>query len=280
VSCLNYGAPRNPQAAVLCHSVVRHSSVRPLSDAGTKHKRRSLSGMNTQSPNTCTNRIGVLGGTFNPIHRGHLHIAGEIQRIFSLSQVHFVVAMAPPHKAPEDLIPFVHRYAMVSLATAGAPSFVPSSIELEPESSPFSVDTMRKLERSLGSQGVLYFIAGGDSLAEVKSWRESEKLLTSYNFIFAVRPGIGPLNPEDVLPGRASALVRDLTRLKPVQLRGGIEENGNIKRIYILDVHAPDISATQIRKWVFSENSEKTMHDMVPEPVCEYIQKLHLYGGR
>ena len=200
-----------------------------------------------------TNRIGVFGGTFNPIHLGHLHIAGEIQRIFSLSEVHFVVATAPPHKAPENLIPFVHRYAMVGLATAGLPSFVPSLIELEPEPSPFSVDTMCKLERRLGPQSVLYFIAGGDSLAEVKSWRESEKLLTSYNFIFAVRPGTGPLNP--VLPAGASALVRDLTRLKPAQIRNGIEENGNVKRIYILDVHAPDISATQIRKWVSSEKA-------------------------
>lgn len=224
-----------------------------------------------------TNRIGVLGGTFNPIHLGHLHIAREIQKIFSLSQVHFVVATVPPHKAPENLIPFVHRYAMVSLATAGAPSFIPSLIELEPESSPFSVDTMRKLKCRLGSQSVLYFIAGGDSLAEVKSWRESEKLLTSYNFIFAVRPGTGPFNPEDVLPGRASARVRDLTQLKPIQIRSGIEENGDAKRIYILDVHAPDISATQIRKWVYSE---ETVRGMVPGPVCEYIQKLHLYGGR
>ncbi len=157
------------------------------------------------------NRIGVLGGTFNPIHFGHLHITKEIQRIFSLSRVYFVVATTPPHKSPEDLIPFVHRYAMVSLATAGMPSFVPSVIELEPKASSFSVDTMDKLARFVGRKDVLYFIAGGDSLAEVKSWRKSEKLLTSYNFIFAVRPGAGFVNPKEVLPGKASSRVRDLT---------------------------------------------------------------------
>lgn len=224
-----------------------------------------------------TNRIGVLGGTFNPIHLGHLHIAREIQRIFSLSQVHFVVATAPPHKVSEDLIPFVHRYAMVSLATAGEASFVPSLIELEPESSPFSTDTLRKLERRLGPQCLLYFIAGGDSLAEVKSWRDSDRLLTSYNFIFAVRPGTGPLSPEDVLPERTSGLVQDLTQLKPVQIQRIIEGNADVKRIYILDVHAPDISATQIRERV---SSGEDIHRMVPETVQEYIRKLHPYGGR
>lgn len=224
-----------------------------------------------------TNRIGVLGGTFNPIHLGHLHIAREIQRIFSLSQVHFVVATAPPHKASEGLIAFVHRYAMVSLATAGVASFVPSLIELEPESSAFSIDTLRKLERRLGPRCVLYFIAGGDSLAEVKSWRESDRLLTSHNFIFAVRPGTGPLNPEDVLPEPASGLVQDLTRIEPVQIQGIIEENGDVKRIYILDVQAPDISATQIRERV---SSGEDIRRMVPEPVQEYIRKLHPYGGR
>ena len=137
-------------------------------------------------------RIGVLGGTFNPIHLGHLHIAGEIQKIFSLAQVHFVVATTPPHKSPEDLIPFIHRYAMLSLATAAISSYIPSMIELEPQASPFSVDTMNKLARCMGrEQRELYFIAGGDSLSEVKTWRNSEKLLTSYNFVFALRPGTG-----------------------------------------------------------------------------------------
>jgi nicotinate-nucleotide adenylyltransferase len=219
----------------------------------------------------------VLGGTFNPIHRGHLHIAGEIQRIFSLAQVHFVVATIPPHKAPGDLIPFTHRYAMVSLATAGISSFIPSLIELEPEASPFSVDTMGKLAHSLGrGKSLLYFIAGGDSLPEVKSWRESEKLLTSYNFIFATRPGSRPVNPAVVLPEKAAACVSDLTGLGQVKTRRVIEQT-DANRIFILDVGAPDISATRIRELA---SSGKSIQRMVPKSVREYIDKLHLYGGR
>jgi nicotinate-nucleotide adenylyltransferase len=224
-----------------------------------------------------TNRIGVLGGTFNPIHFGHLHIAERIRKLFSLSRVYFVVATAPPHKAPENLIPFVHRYAMVGLATEGTRSFVPSLIELEPKASSFSVDTMDKLARSVERSSVLYFIAGGDSLTEVQTWRESEKLLTSYNFIFAVRPGTGSINPGNVLPEKASAHVRDLTGLGRESMRRIVREESDENRIYVVDVGAPDISATQIRRLA---SMRKSIRGMVPASVCEYIGKLHLYGER
>jgi nicotinate-nucleotide adenylyltransferase len=223
-------------------------------------------------------RIGVLGGTFNPVHLGHLHIAFEIQRLFSLSQVHFVVATLPPHKALGDLIALTHRYAMVSLATAGIPKFVPSLVELEPEASPFSVDTMDKLARQARrKKNTLYFIAGGDSLAEVGSWRESERLLNSYSFIFAVRPGAGPVNPGDVLSKRAAARVRDLRDMGPGRARRIINEQNRANRIYIVDVGAPAISATRIRQLT---SSGKSIDRMVPGSVRDYIGKLHLYGGR
>jgi len=226
-----------------------------------------------------TVRVGALGGTFNPIHHGHLQIARKIQTLFSLSQVHFVVATMPPHKRPEDLIPFVHRYAMVSLALSDIPDFVPSPIELEPEASSYSIDTMRKLGRSIGQDKLrLFFIAGGDSLLEVKSWRESDTLLTLYDFVFVIRPGIRRIVPGDVLPAGAAARVRDLTGLKPVQVRRRIgEESGDGKRIYIVDAGAPDISATRIRDLV---SSGKSIRRMVPGPVREYIHKLRLYGER
>jgi nicotinate-nucleotide adenylyltransferase len=224
-------------------------------------------------------RVGVLGGTFNPIHFGHLHIARKIQALFSLSQVHFVVANMPPHKRPEDLIPFTHRYAMVSLAVAEETSFIPSLIEQEPQSSPYTVDTIKKLSLRMGKDDSrLFFIAGGDSLQEIKSWRESERLLNSCNFVFVMRPGAKPVVPENALPGGAAAHVLDLTGLRPAQLRRRIGgEEGRHKRIYIVDAGAPDISSTQIRTMV---SSGKSIRRMVPASVREYIHKLCLYGGR
>jgi nicotinate-nucleotide adenylyltransferase len=223
--------------------------------------------------------VGVLGGTFNPVHFGHLHIAKSIQKIFSLSQVRFVVATTPPHKLPEGLIPFNHRYAMVSLAVAGTSSFIPSMIELEPQASPFSVDTMDKLACCLAlEKESFYFIAGGDSLMEVKSWRASEKLLTSYNFVFAMRPGVRLTDLAEILPENAMGRVRNLTGLGPVQLRREIaKERSKENRIYVVDVDAPDISATRIRNRV---SSGKSIQRVVPQPVCEYIRKLDLYGAR
>ena len=224
-------------------------------------------------------RVGVLGGTFNPIHSGHLHIARRIQQLFSLSRVYFVVATMPPHKPLESVISFSHRYAMASLAVAGIPSFIPSMVELEPEASPFSVDTMEKLAVKVArEQGVLYFIGGGDSLMEVKSWRKSEKLLTSYNFIFAVRPGTDWTHVRDVLPQQTVARVRDFTGLKRAEIqrrvaRASTREN----KIYVVDVDAPDISATRIRALA---SSGRSVRRMVPRPVHEYIRKLHLYGER
>jgi len=224
-------------------------------------------------------KIGVLGGTFNPIHSGHLHIARRIQRLFSLTQVHFVVASVPPHKPLENLISFSHRYAMVSLAVAGIPSFLPSMVELEPEPSPFSIDTMAKFAgRVARDRGALFFIAGGDSLMEVNSWKESETLLNSYNFVFAVRPGTDLTHLQDALPEQALASLTDFRGLK----RDGIRRRlARIKaaenRIYIVEVGAPDISATHIRNLAASG---KSVARLVPRPVYEYIHKLHLYGER
>jgi nicotinate-nucleotide adenylyltransferase len=225
-------------------------------------------------------RLGVLGGSFNPIHFGHLQIAKSCQRLFSLSQVHFVVSSSPPHKSPSEIVPLMHRYAMVCLATSRKASFIPSLVELEPQASPFSIDTLSKLGRYVERRkGILYFIAGGDTLNEVKSWRESEILLTSYNFIFILRPGSKGADYEEILPERSIPLVRNLCGLGRVQMRRRIseEERSGENRIYIVDLDAPDISATQIRVLA---GAGKSVKSAVPAPVRDYIRKLDLYGEK
>ncbi|HYK88623.1 MAG TPA: nicotinate-nucleotide adenylyltransferase [Acidobacteriota bacterium] len=225
-------------------------------------------------------RLGVLGGTFNPIHLGHLHVAQMAQRLFDLDRVYFVVAAAPPHKPLRNLLPLTHRYAMVTLATAGSPAFFPSLIELERPASPYSIHTLEKITRRNRGKGTrLYFIAGGDSLAEVSTWRNSERLLTSYSFIFVTRPSSGPVELTSVLPATALCRVRDLTRLPRHQARRQIrlEESSGESRVFIVDLKALDISASRIRELAFDG---KPIRHLVPASVHEYLQKTHLYGER
>ena len=224
--------------------------------------------------------VGVFCGTFNPIHLGHLHLARSVQRLFGLEQIHFVVATAPPHKPLEELVPFIHRYAMVSLATAGRRSFAPSLAELDDPSSPFSLHTMAKFaRRQAGTTSSLYFVAGGDSLLDVGGWHESGELLATYNFIFAARAGVPVLDAAAILPPDVLRRIRDLRGLGARELRAGIraERYAAENRIFIVDVGAPDISASRIRSLVASG---QPIDDLVPPAVRHYIDKLHLYGER
>lgn len=238
--------------------------------------------------------IGVFGGTFNPIHHGHLRMVRSVQSLFELSRIYFVVAAMPPHKRSEDITPFAHRYAMVSLATAKEISFVPSMVELEPEASPYTIDTMVKMKRAFEksmknpdekSEGRkdarFFFIAGSDSLLEVASWHESERLLNEYNFIFVTRPWEVPIEVRKCLPENTLARVRDFTGLDRKQVRQKIAaEPVWENRIYIVDVKAPDISATKIRELAAVKGGDRSLRRMVPPAARDYIRKLRLYGGK
>jgi nicotinate-nucleotide adenylyltransferase len=192
----------------------------------------------------------------------------------------FVVSQDPPHKQAEKLIPFAHRYAMVSLAVEKEISFIPSMAEMEPEPSPYTIDTMDKLSL-IEKRNRFFFIAGGDSLLEVASWRESERLLAEYNFIFVTRPWDGPIDAEKCLPADAFRRTRDLTGLERKQAKKKIagepkEEN----RIYIVDAKAPDISSTKIRDLVATKGGDRAVRRMLLPSVRVYIKKLRLYGSR
>ncbi len=224
-------------------------------------------------------RLGVFGGTFNPVHLGHIHVARQTQRLFGLSRIIFVVASTPPHKPGLDIVPFVHRYAMVALAAASSRDFVPSTIELDPPASSFSIDTMRKLAlRRQEPCSALYFIAGGDSLSEVQTWHRAEELLSLYNFIFVVRPGVRIADARELLPPAAASRFRDLRglgrrRISREVARGISEQTF----VYLVDLNAPDIAASRVRTLAAAG---RRFDRLVPASVAQYIKKLRLYGER
>jgi nicotinate-nucleotide adenylyltransferase len=224
-------------------------------------------------------KLGVFGGTFNPMHLGHLHLARKVQSLFGLKEIHFVVASTPPHKPLEGLTPLIHRYAMVVLATSSEESFIPSLVELEEPRSPFSLNTMEKLARHTGGTSEdLFFIAGGDSLLEVSGWHQSDKLLDAYNFVFVARPGAKTDPAAAAFPLSVRSRVRDLRGLDVSSLSSRVHEEATAgqPKIFIVDAGAPDISSSKIREMIAAGTRAESF---IPEEIFSYIRKLHLYGA-
>lgn len=221
--------------------------------------------------------IGVLGGTFDPIHNGHLHIATETQKIFGLSKIYFVVAQTPPHKCNDHISSPYHRFAMVSLALESFPNYLASTIELEQGASPFTIDTLRELcRRSNASPHSIFFLAGGDSFQYIQNWKDYEELLTTYNVIFIDRPdfriGGGPFRLPEVICERIEdlrALGRDASPSSDV--RTGLQKES---KVYLMELGAPRLSSSELRR---RYQMGRSSNQLVPRVVDHYLKKHRLY---
>lgn len=214
-------------------------------------------------------RIGVYGGTFDPIHDGHLKVAEAILKAFALDRMLFVVSAIPPHKRKQAIGSPFHRLAMVALATAHSPQMFVSTVELESPSRPYTIETLERLRMEL--QPVqLFFVMGADSFKDVTSWYEYERILSEHDVIVATRPGYR--NDENIAANLAPQL-----QARVVDLRGGLyplDEDLESARIYLTDYVEVDVSATGIRETVAQGRS---IGDLVPPPVASYIEKYKLY---
>ncbi|MDR3600022.1 MAG: nicotinate-nucleotide adenylyltransferase [Desulfosporosinus sp.] len=197
-------------------------------------------------------RLGIMGGTFDPIHYGHLVAAEMARGEFELSKVLFIPSGTPPHKIRKDLTAANLRYEMVELAIKDNPAFDLSALEIERKGLSYTVETLRVLRRTW-PEYELYFITGTDALLEIFSWRDAEEILTMIQFIGAARPGF---DASDFL-------------LK-VQ-----EEHAEIQgKIHYLEVPALAISSTDIRSRV---RCGKPIRYLLPEPVRLFIQQNGFY---
>jgi nicotinate-nucleotide adenylyltransferase len=134
-------------------------------------------------------RLGLLGGSFNPIHNGHLSIADQVRDRLHLDRVIFIPTGKPPHKQDESLAPAQDRYEMVRLAIADNPSFTLSDIEIQRAGKSYSIDTIRELQRQHGPSTELYFLIGLDAFLDFPSWKEPQALLKACRFVVISRPG-------------------------------------------------------------------------------------------
>ena len=133
-------------------------------------------------------RIGILGGTFNPIHRGHLHIAEHTRARLNFDQILFIPTGDPPHKSLKTLAPAPHRLAMVKLAIQEHPHFRVSEIEIYSSETCYTIDTLHKLKGKV--EGELYFIVGLDAFLDLPTWKAAGQLLTEANFVVVSRPEV------------------------------------------------------------------------------------------
>ncbi len=221
-------------------------------------------------PHRRPSKIALFGGSFDPIHVGHLAVARAAVRRFRLDEVHFIPSGRPPHKHGHHLAPFPHRFAMVALAAAEHPHFVPSLAEAGPALSGrqvfYSLDTVRHFRQLFHRRGDrLYFILGADSFLEIRTWKEYKALLDSCDFIVASRPGFRTDALRRVIPpellGRTPASDRRAIRLRRTS-------------VYVLDAVASHVSATEIRRRL---HRGQAIHGLVPARVEEYICKQALY---
>ena len=202
-----------------------------------------------------TRRVGVLGGTFDPVHYAHLVIAEEVYAALDLSEVVFVPAGHPPHK-PQSLVAAAHhRVAMLELAIAGNPHFSISLVDLERPGPSYTVDTLRLLRQQWGEQTSLYFVIGWDSLEDFLTWRDPAGVLAQLSYLVAVRrPGY---NEENGYRASLEARLPGITQ-----------------RLLVVPAPQLEISSTDLRERVAEGRPIKYQ---LPQPVEHYIEQNNLY---
>ena len=229
--------------------------------------------------------IGLFGGTFDPIHRGHIALAQAAREKFGLHRVLFVPANIPPHKQKQPLSPFAHRYAMVALATVADKALIPSLLEAPTNDPPapgksgqtapaanYTIDTLRRLRQSLKKIDQIFFLIGIDAFRDVSKWHQSEAIFPLCEFIVASRPGYSLADVANSLPEKLRPAAHITKPFEKQPARGDLVLNG--ATVHVLDGVHQAISATAIREAVAAG---KPLGKFVDPTVADYIKKTELY---
>ena len=215
-------------------------------------------------------KIGLFGGTFDPIHWGHLRNAEEVREAFSLDRLLFIPAGYPPHKKRGACASARDRLGMVRLAIAKNPGFALSTVELSRPGKSYSIDTVRHFAKSRGAKDSLYFILGFDAFLDIGSWRGFEEIFSLCHFIIASRPGSG----NSMSLGRMPVAVR---RLFCYDRRQRIYRHKSGTKLFFFKLTDIAISASDIRDRL---RERRSIRYLVPLEVESYIKKRGLYRGR
>ena len=216
-------------------------------------------------------RIAIYGGTFDPVHLGHLEVARKVCQLFEIDELLFVPAKMAPHKLTMEVTAAIHRFAMLVLATQDEPRFYVSTFELEAPDRRYTFDTLSHFKARFGEDVDLFFVMGADSWSEIRTWRQWERLLEMVNHIVVTRPGFD-IDLDIVTPALRSR-ISDL-RAATDQAKFVTQSEGT--KILITDAVMLEVSATDIRRAVREERLDQ-LDKLVPLPVAQYIKNYQLY---
>ena len=202
-------------------------------------------------------KIGIMGGTFNPIHYGHLVTAEEALIQFHLERVIFIPTGEPPHKTTGKIASPEDRYLMTVMATASNREFYVSRIEIDKKGKSYTIDTLRELKKIYGKNSELFFITGADAILEILTWKDTGEIIALCKFIAATRPGYNISKMED---------------LKKRLFNEKVEMAEQC--LFIMEIPALAISSTDIRNRI---KSNRPIKYLLPESVSSYLLKNDLY---
>jgi nicotinate-nucleotide adenylyltransferase len=220
-------------------------------------------------PTAVTNlkRIAFYGGTFDPVHCGHIAVAKSLLDLFLLDEFVFLPAFHAPHKPERKPTSGYHRFAMLSLATQHELRMYVSTLELDHAQKRYTIETLPELIEQ-NSNAEIFFVMGADSWADITTWREWEKVLLMTNHIVVTRPGY------DIAFDHVTEAVR--RRVVDLRENAGVVLSNDGPKIFITDAVKLDVSATEIRDDV-GEDNRLDREDDVPQEVAKYIEKYELY---
>ena len=209
-------------------------------------------------------RVGILGGTFDPIHCGHVDAAVAAQSALGLTELLVMTSNVPPHR-PAPVASSYHRFAMVSLAVAGRASWKASDLELLDSARSFTSTTLQKLHGQGYAPAELFFIIGADAFAEITSWIDYPALLDYAHFAVVARPG-----------HRIAEAIQHVPALAGRMVRPPLDSNRRDPLIILLDAPTSDVSSTAIRE---RRRSGDSIAGLVPDPVRQHIEQHDLYAS-
>jgi nicotinate-nucleotide adenylyltransferase len=209
-------------------------------------------------------RLGVLGGTFDPVHFGHLDAVDAARAALALTDILFVPSHDPPHRSIDPHASPFHRFAMVALAANNCPSYRISDLELRRQGNSFTSDTLRSLHAAGWERWQVFFILGADAFAEIATWHEFPAVLDLANFVVVARPG--------------TTIDRALARTPELRSRtrtpGAYAAERGPTGLFLVEAHTRDISSTLIRQRLAAREA---IDDLVPSAVARHIAAHHLY---